>query len=134
MQHYSIGYHSSDIECPHVALITDGKVDEIFDVRLPFNGDGGDETDPAYVEGLAALTTLLERANAAIATPTIDVREAITRLQDMQDEVYADAPEDAEEREQWMNDIDSEEYGSLIGADNAYAAALDVLHLLAQGK
>lgn len=63
---YEVGYHSSEIECPHVALTTDGKRDEIFDLRIYFDGEMGDETNPAYVKSKAALDLMVERANAAI--------------------------------------------------------------------
>lgn len=62
---YELGYHSSDIEHPHVAFVVDGQREELFDVAL-YSMDDGNAQDGAYIESKEALDLLIARANAAI--------------------------------------------------------------------
>lgn len=65
---YELGYHSSDIEHPHVAFVLDnGAREELFDVSL-YSMDVGNEQDGAYVESREALDLMVSRANASIGT------------------------------------------------------------------
>lgn len=65
---YEIGYHSSEIECPHVALVDDeGERDEIFDVRLYHLSSPVAEYDPAFMASRDGLARLVARANRLLA-------------------------------------------------------------------
>jgi hypothetical protein len=64
---YEIGAHSDDGQTRHVALIDhEGKRDELFDVALYDPEVTEDDGRTAHAASLAALETLVERANAAL--------------------------------------------------------------------
>lgn len=68
---YEIGWHSSEIECPHVAFaIESGGREELFDIRL-YSMDEGNDQDAAYEESKEALELLVRRANEALTARAI---------------------------------------------------------------
>jgi hypothetical protein len=71
---YEIGYHSSDLQNPHVAFVDEsGQREDIFDVALYFIDDDKVPNDPAYVESKDALDRLIVLANRALDASTMSI-------------------------------------------------------------
>src|SRR3954469_15432972 len=85
---YELGYHSSEVACPHVALrADDGTRDEVVDLRLHHTTDALD--DPAFTKSLAAVELLLDRANKLLQRGDLSISfsgEAAERFQNLLDE------------------------------------------------
>lgn len=66
-EHYEIGWHSSDGNYCHVALVNDYcNRDEQFDVQLYAHDVIEDDGRTAYAASLAALEEMVKLANAAL--------------------------------------------------------------------
>lgn len=84
MSEYIIGYHSDELECPHVALVggENGR-DDVFDVRLYGQNDGTPDEQRDYEESLDGLRKLVDLANQALGKPCGNCGRTITDDRDV---------------------------------------------------
>jgi hypothetical protein len=154
--HYELGYHSSEVTCPHIALRNDelGTRDEFVDLRLyhvstSTDGENWAVEDESFIQSKAAVELLLARANGLI--------DAIGRVQNVQrgyelskarlmlgldDDVSDDEVEarmsalSGEDYDAVWDDLDrstEDQIEVATGASEALGNVLDILQILAHG-